>query len=132
MRPKDLLKEASDFIEELKDELVVSREYITELEKKVSSLEFDTRRTKLADDLDKKSLLPYSDLQRLRDNDLSSEELEEFEKLSDYDPSYATEKYTPSAIVDERNDSSLINLGSEMSREYRRQFLVDAFTNFNY
>ena len=131
MRTKEILKEASSLIEDLRDELTTSREYITKLESEIGNLTAETRRMKLADDLDKKSLLPYSETQRLRDNYLSSEELDEFEKLSEFDPSFATEKYTPSPITNENNDSSLVSLGSEISRDYRRQYLMDAFTNFN-
>lgn len=95
----NLLKEASDLIADLSNELSVARETTTSLQSEITNLKSEIRRQKLASELDKKGLTSYDELSRI--NKMSDEELDNLEKLSSLDVSFTTERYTPNLEIQE-------------------------------
>lgn len=95
----NLLKEASDLIADLSNELSVARETTVNLQSEITNLKSEIRRQKLASELDKKGLTSYDELSRI--NNMSDEELDNLEKLSSLDVSFTTERYTPNLEISE-------------------------------
>lgn len=116
----NLLKEASDLIADLSNELSTARETSAGLQSEITNLKSEIRRQKLASELDKKGLTSYDELSRI--DKMSEEELDNLEKLSSVDVSFTTERYTPNLELPEPTYQT--DTESESYRS-RTQYLKD-------
>lgn len=124
---KQLIKEASEVISGLLNALTESQSEAERLRQELKSLNSSVHREKLANELEKKSLLSYDELKKIKDNEYSESELENFEKLSAFDPTFLTEKYT---VDVPQTDPSLYEAPADTRKESRANIFKD-FLQFN-
>lgn len=119
----NLLKEASDLINDLGSELQSARTKITKLETDLRMANQTLRKDKLANDLESKGLVTYEELEKIKNEDINEDEMNRLEKLSEYDMSYVTEKYTP-------NQTNVENSYPKNDENYitRTQYLIQNLT----
>lgn len=121
---KQLLKEASEVINDLTNELNNTKTLVHELQTELSNIKDLNRREKLAMELEKKGLTSYEELERIKRNNLDPEELNRLEKMSELDTSYISEIYE-----NDNNASYTDNDDSSPAVDYRIQYFLEQLKN---
>jgi len=118
-----LLKQASDLISDLVEDISTSKNTIQKLEEELSVLKKATETEKLANELELKGLVSFDKISALRDGNLDEEEINELKTLSKLDLSYNSnyESSTKVATGDFDSQDSAV----DYNRRLRTQFLMD-------
>lgn len=118
-----LLKQASDLISDLVEDISTSKSTIQKLEEELSVLKKSTETEKLANELELKGLVSFDKISALRDGNLDEDEINELKTLSKLDLSYNSnyESSTKVATGDFDSQDSAV----DYNRRLRTQFLMD-------
>jgi hypothetical protein len=118
-----LLKQASDLISDLVEDISTSKSTIQKLEEELSVLKKATETEKLANELELKGLVSFDKISALRDGNLDEDEINELKTLSKLDLSYNSnyESSTKVATGDFDSQDSAV----DYNRRLRTQFLMD-------
>lgn len=117
-----LLKQASDLISDLVENLSASKSNIEKLQNELAILKKSTETEKLANELELKGLVSFDKISALRDGELDEDEINELKTLSKLDLNYNS-NYEPAKIASgeiEPTESVV-----DYNRRLRTQYLID-------
>ncbi len=106
----ELLKEASEVITSLKDEVSDLRKKADEQEREINSLQMQIEREKVAISLEEKSLVPVEIIDRIKEGSMPDSEYQKYKTLASMDTSltnYETTSEKTASIVDFKATSDM-------------------------
>lgn len=106
----ELLKEASNVINSLKDEIEELRKQAEAQEKEIKSLSMQIEREKIAISLEEKNLVPAEIIERIKEGSLPDSEYEKYKMLASVDTTlinYETNSEKTASVVDFKTASDM-------------------------